>query len=268
VQRAMRSISPEPVIPHHHRTRKIKIKEEKGLQRLKVTDLEVSGKKHSDEFCCKEIKKTMSLPKSVECDELVSFCTQDGKVLLGVPLKVCEHKAYKSSSLSRSVSPLRRVTDSSATGQMVCIKLPLPQGITPEKISISVQGRELIMRCVDKAITADSTTRINVLNSVTLPENTDLAALKCVKQNGLVLITAPLLSRKLNAMHMPLAHHIDGIQQQHIFDEQDKKKKKKKKPVRDVRDVEDLMFQARSNQWPSFATNGKKLNVAARNILI
>jgi len=276
------------VIPHH-RTRTIKIKEEKGgLQRLKVSDLEVSGKKHSDQFCCKEVKKTMTLPKGVECDELVSFMTQEGKAVLGVPLKICDI-AYEHKAKSRSISPLRDVardtsactsastdsTSSSSSSKMVSIKLPLPQGITSDKIDITVAGRELIMRCVDKAITADSSTRISVLNTVTLPENTDLQELKCVKQNNVVMITAPLLShpqqqqQQLSATmpsHMP-PHIADGIQ--HIFGQADKSKKKnKKKPVRDQ-----LMPFQELGQWPFAATSDsdkkkKFSNVKARNILI
>jgi HSP20 family molecular chaperone IbpA len=77
-------------------------------------------------------------------------------------------------------------------GKQLKIRLPLPENISPEKIHVSIKDGDLIMRCEDTNVSKDEATSIHVFLRYTLPNNIDVNSLKCVKEDGHLLVTAPV----------------------------------------------------------------------------
>jgi len=243
---SMRPITQQPDEPHRYRlsldcrgfspkSLKIDLKDVKGQKVLKVCGLEESGNKNSDDFHRKELKKSFTLPKNVECNKLVSFMTPEGKLIIEMPFKRM-HEAQLASMLPHIVD--------TKTGKEMRIKLPLPEGISAEKVHVMVKDRDLIVQCEDRVITPDSLTRVHVINRVTLPENIQWSALKCVKQEDAVVVTAPL-----NDLNMPEVANVKTAKQDD----------KKKKPAQDE------PVELPIDDWPTLQQQPGKKKAKGKN---
>ncbi len=109
----------------------------------------------------------------------------------------------------------------------MALKFNIPVGIDPSQVNVTLKDRDLILRCEDKKAKDDSVTkfhyyqvRIRLKNPflilfklifhnyqkqrTTLPENTNLNALKCVSENNQISITAPLEKVKHKSRVVPI----------------------------------------------------------------
>lgn len=204
-----------------------------GQHVLRIVGLEETGKKGSDSFRRHELHRCFTLPPNIDVNKMVSFVAPDGKLIVEFPLRgkrdiniggdvrsigsltspVRQRTPVKSNmttmSPTRGFSPTRM--QSSATspyhfgsvsptrfggveGKQLKIRLPLPENIRPDKIHVSIKDGDLIMRCEDTNVSKDEATSIHVFLRYTLPNNIDVNTLKCVKEDGHLLVTAPVRS--------------------------------------------------------------------------
>jgi HSP20 family molecular chaperone IbpA len=124
------------------------------------------------------------LPETAECDKLVSFLTDDGKLIIEIPLK--ETKVQPKSDL------FPRITDTETSGKQVSMNFNVPESITPEKIQVNVKDRCLIIKAEDDEKLPEGESKLFYFKQILLPENTDFNALKCYFDNHQISITAPL----------------------------------------------------------------------------
>jgi len=68
----------------------------------------------------------------------------------------------------------------------------VPENIAPEKVSLSIKDRDLIVKAEDKVEKPDGISRFFYYKRTTLPENTKFDELKCNYDNHQLSITAPL----------------------------------------------------------------------------
>lgn len=184
-----------PVVPQKYRITvecpgynadniKTELKEQHGRHVLKVHGKEETGKKGSDDYSTKEIKKTFTLPANIEHEKMVSFMTPGGHFVIEFPLR--------ETAMTPNLGLLPQIMDVSGGGKQVQMQFPLPENIDPSKVQVSIKDRDLIMRVEDSTETPDSISRVHIFNRTTLPENTDLDAIKCVIENNQLRVTAPV----------------------------------------------------------------------------
>jgi HSP20 family molecular chaperone IbpA len=165
---------------------------------LHVAASEKSEPDANGDYFNKEFKKTYNLPIDAECDKLVSFMTNDGQLVIEMPLKP--------KGLVDDAS-FPKIVDGPNGTKQVNIKFSVPQGIAPENIDVSVKDRCLVIKAEDKKDEPDGFSRFNYYQQTTLPENTDFQNLKCNFENGQLTVTAPVDATKgLEYKKIPIEH--------------------------------------------------------------
>jgi len=167
---------------------KTELKDQKDQKVLLVHGKEEIGRKGSDDYSKKELKKTFVLPKNIEFDKMASFMTPSGMFIVEFPL--CETASTPNLGL------LPQYTETEGGNKQIKMAFPLPQNIDPSKLQVSVKDRDLIMRVEDKTETPDAFSRVHIYTRTTLPENTDFSQLKCVYGNNQLCITAPVYGQQ------------------------------------------------------------------------
>jgi HSP20 family molecular chaperone IbpA len=151
-----------------------------------------------EDFSIKEFKKTYQLPEHAETDKLVSFMTTEGQLVIEVPLKETQH---------HQISDLfPQIVDTPTGGKSVQLKFTVPENIHPEKISVSIKDRDLIVKAEDKVEKPDGISKFYYYKRTTLPENTDFTALKCNYDNHKISIDAPLNLDFKSFKKVPIEH--------------------------------------------------------------
>ncbi|CAF0836077.1 unnamed protein product [Brachionus calyciflorus] len=149
--------------------------------------LVVHGREESktgDDFSIREFKKNYQLPQNCEGDKLVSFMTSGGKLVIEVPLKETEE------SPNSDLFP--QIVEGSDGTKMVKIRFVLPKNVDPSKASVNVKDRDIVFRCEDQVEKKDKTSKFYFYKRTTLPENTEFNQMKCVQDNNLIYVEAPL----------------------------------------------------------------------------
>lgn len=162
---------------------------------LDVHALEESGKSTDKDYTKKEMKKSYTLPMDVEPDQMVSFMTPGGTMVIEFPLK------SDTPALTQALLP-------KIVGNEVQMCFQVPENIDPSKVHVSLKDRDVIMKVEDKVETPDSVSRVHIYSKTTLPENTDLNSLKCIQEGNQIKISAPITKA------LPLGGRPIPIQQQ------------------------------------------------------
>jgi HSP20 family molecular chaperone IbpA len=166
-----------------------------------VLHVEASEKSKPDangDYFNKEFKKTYNLPSNAECDQLVSFMTNDGQLVIEIPLK-------QKGLLDEASFP--KIVDGPNGTKEVNIQFKVPEGIKPENIDVNVKDRCLVIKAEDKKEAPDGFSRFNYYQKTTLPESTDLEKLKCKFENGQLSVTAPVdTTQSLEYKKIPIEH--------------------------------------------------------------
>lgn len=155
------------------------MREANNHHHLDVHALEETGKPNEKDYIKKEMKKSYTLPKDVVHDQMVSFMTPGGTMVIEFPLKT------ETTALTQALLP-------QIVGNEVKMSFQIPDNVDPSKVHISLKDRDVIMKVEDKIETPDSVSRVHIYNKTTLPENTDLNNLKCIQENNQIRITAPI----------------------------------------------------------------------------
>lgn len=155
-------------------------------------------KHEGEDFSIKEFKKTYELPKHAEVEKLVSFMTSEGQLVIEVPLK--ETHVHKNDDL------FPQIVDTANGGKAVSLKFHVPEGIHPEKISVNIKDRDLIVKAEDKVEKPDGISKFFYYKRTTLPENTDFSALKCNYDHHQLAVTAPLNLDFKPVRRVPIEH--------------------------------------------------------------
>jgi len=150
----------------------------------------VTGREESkfeNDYSVKEFKKTYNLPETAESNQLVSFMTGDGQLVIEVPLR--------ETRISPNLDLMPRIVDApEGGGKLVQMQFSIPEGIRPEKVHVNIKDRCLIVKAEDTLRKSDGVSKFHYYKKTTLPENTDFDALRCNYDNHLVSIQAPILT--------------------------------------------------------------------------
>jgi len=144
---------------------------------------EQKGKKCEPSYICKQFKRTYTLPKQVDVNKMISFVTPNGQFVVEFPLQevVC--------CLDIDMVPKIEKTPQ---GRVVSLRVPIPLNVDPAKVTLTVKGRDVILRFEDRFGTEDCVSRVYFYNRCTLPESADLNKIKCCADKHRLIITAPL----------------------------------------------------------------------------
>jgi len=213
-----------PVVPQKYRISvncagfspdniKTELKDQNNQKVLFVHAKEELGRKDSDDYSKKELRKTFILPNDIDYDKMASFMAPGGTFIVEFPIRETAGRQYGSLLPQYAETP---------EGGQIKMNFPLPQNIDPNKVQVSIKDRDLIMRVEDKTETPDAFSRVHIYTRTTLPENTDFNQLKCIYDNNQLTITAPVIqgtnwgSRNIPLEMKGLQQQISGGQQQQI----------------------------------------------------
>jgi len=157
-----------------------------GQQSLIVSASEEVSHEGED-YTRRSFKKTFLLPKNAQHEKLVSFMAPSGELIVEVPLA----PAIATES-APAASFLPQIVDAPDGGKTVQLQLQIPENVDPDKIQVSLKGRDVIVKIEDKVETPNSYSRVHIYNKSRLPENTDLNGLRCIHHNNVLRICAPL----------------------------------------------------------------------------
>jgi len=204
---SMRQRDQQPEVPRRYQIKvdcrgfepnSLKTKVEGSTQggiRLVVSGLEELGKRGTDSFTLHEIKRSFKLPSTVDTKKMVSYMTKKGVLVIEFPVKQTTKVPHHDTMQTNMKEML--------------LKLEIPQGIDKNKIHLVIMGQDLILKCEDVTVTSDSAASIHLYERIRLPENTDLASLKCVKQLDHLLVSVALLSH-----HVSRGMHVSPLQKE------------------------------------------------------
>jgi HSP20 family molecular chaperone IbpA len=159
------------------------IKTEVNGQQLTVwakEDVKLPG----GDFSVKEFKKTYELPKGAIAEQLVSFVTGHGQLVVEMPLR--ETVTHPNADL------FPKIVDAPNGGKMVSLKFRVPGSIDPTDCHVTIKDRDLIIKAEHKVERPDGSTKYYYYKRTTMPENTDFHNLKCNWHNHSMAIEAPL----------------------------------------------------------------------------
>lgn len=140
-----------------------------------------------DNYSVKELKKTYELPIDSEMDKFTSFMTPAGQLVMEVPLRGPQFPSL----LPSNNEFFPKISDDKKN---VSLEFNLPERVDPSKINVTCKDREIIIKAEDKVEKPDSQSSFSFYQRSTLPENTDLNAIKCTLNNNKLSVTAPLLA--------------------------------------------------------------------------
>ncbi|RNA19022.1 Alpha-crystallin B chain [Brachionus plicatilis] len=139
--------------------------------------------KQGEDFSVREFKKTFSLPENSEKEKMVSFMATGGRLVVEVPLKETDQ------SPNQDLFP--QIVDKNGS-KVVKMQFVLPENVDSDNASVSVKDRDLVFRVEDKIERPDKSSKFYFYKRTTLPENTEFNQLKCVRENNVIKIEAPL----------------------------------------------------------------------------
>lgn len=157
------------------------IKTEITKENKLVVNAREEVKEKNEDFSLRELKKTYDLPHEAELDKLVSFVNKNGQLVIEVPLKENQKKAEEKENLAEFIPKI------SEDGKSVSFDFRLPKHIDSNKVSITRENRDLIIRAEDEN---DSLSKHFIL-----PDNTDFDSIKCSlnEDNHVLHVNASLL---------------------------------------------------------------------------
>ena len=162
----------------------------------------------SQDYVRKELRKTYELPPNAEADKLASFVTRGGKLVIEVPLKPDERQQGRGGH-SRLNDLFPRVSEDNKS---VSVSVSLPGHVDPSKVSVTVKDRDLIVKAEDRTEDKDGVSSYAFYQRRTLPELTDLDAVRCTMDGHKLTVHAPLHQSDYvgNARHIPIERESSG----------------------------------------------------------
>jgi HSP20 family molecular chaperone IbpA len=190
------------------------IKTEVKDGKLVITGSEGSQADSQDgDFSVRQFRKSYPLPEGVEADKLVSFLTSSGKLIVEMPIKPTEEEKKAAEKPGLHASGFPQIVEGENGQKNVAIKLNLPKTIDPSKLSVTCKDRDLIVQAENVNEKGDSRSQTFYYQRTTLPENTDLNALKCMFEGGQLSITAPLhneLKQDIKTVPIEFKNNVDA----------------------------------------------------------
>jgi len=160
------------------------IKTEWNKNVLTVSGRESTKCEETGDFNVKEFKKTYTMPERAECDKMISFMTNEGQLVIEVPLRETERH--------QNLDLFPKICDSNDGGKCMKMKFTVPENIAPEHIHINIKDRCLVVKAEEKKVKPDGVSTFHYYKKTTLPENTNWDALKCSYDNHQIQVSAPL----------------------------------------------------------------------------
>lgn len=112
----------------------------------------------------------------------------------------------KETHLHQNVDLFPKIVDKPGGGKEVTLGFQVPENIHPEKVSVSVKDRDLIVKAEDKLEKPDGVSKFYYYKRTTMPENTDFNHLKCHWDNHRISINAPLNLEHKPHRKIPIEH--------------------------------------------------------------
>jgi len=123
------------------------------------------------DFCCKEFKKTYTMPDNVECEKMVCFYTTEGMLVMEWPLK--------ETTKHTNMDLFPKIVEEKDGSKFMEMKFAVPENIKPAHIHVTIKDRCLIVKAEEKKIKFDGVSKFFYYKKTTLPENCDFDMLKC-----------------------------------------------------------------------------------------
>ncbi|KAL7678153.1 hypothetical protein ACOME3_004381 [Neoechinorhynchus agilis] len=177
---------------------------------IKDNKLVVHAKRHQQsertgDFDTREFQKSFDLPKNVVNEQLTSFVTAGGVLVVEIPLKVEEREASGDASAishrAPSIFDFDEFFKSNFSPQVIEVhpgkkKIEMNVDVSafkPDNVHISLKDNELIVKAeqMQKNQSEKEVSRTFYYKQVTLPPGTDTKNLKTQFDNGKVYIEAP-----------------------------------------------------------------------------
>lgn len=158
---------------------------------------EIKNKGPDEDYNIREFRRTFKLPTNVNTNELVSFMTSNGTLVIEIPYKTEEEE-------ERECLP-QLVEDEEKKGQKcVTMNISLPENIDPNKVKVTCKDRDVIVQAEDKQETEDVLSRVFFYRRFTLPENTNFKELKCFLDNKKLTVKAPVEFQQRGDRDIPI----------------------------------------------------------------
>jgi HSP20 family molecular chaperone IbpA len=169
---------------------------------------------NDDDYSIKEFRKSHQLPPSDQLDleKMSSRMNENGQFIVEIPYKQKSEAAIMTkkslspstttvTTASRATAAFPTIVENEKGEKSVLVQMKLPtttDQIDPTRINVICKDRDVIVR-MDNACETESTfSKFYFYQRITLPEKTDLKALKCFYENDQLKITAPLLKQQLH----------------------------------------------------------------------
>ena len=144
------------------------------------------------DYSMKEFRKTYNLPANIDGDKLTRFMTNNGKLVVEIPLKETTKEEEAQVEKANKNVGFPRIVENEKGEKSVSVKLELPKSIDPSKISVTCKDHDLIVKAESVEEKDDSYYKTYFYKRMTLPDETNLEALKCICEDNQLTITAPV----------------------------------------------------------------------------
>jgi HSP20 family molecular chaperone IbpA len=149
-----------------------------------------------DDFSHRRFRRTFKLPADLATDQLVSFVTSNGHLVIEIPFKESAQAAKRAVNDNNDFL-LPRIVDEGENGKKsVLMNMAIPEGLDPSKIKVTCKDRDVIVQAEDtkeQGKDGDSSySQTYYYRRCTLPQNADFNSLKCEFDNGRLSVKAPL----------------------------------------------------------------------------
>jgi len=131
-------------------------------------------------------RRSFTLPRTVDCNKMVKYLTPNGELVIEFPL-------LEVPTCCKDPTLVPRVVNCNGN-KVVSLKVPIPEMVSPAKLQVCLNQRELILR-FENRIVPGMVSRVYCYTKVTLPPNANLNAIKCkLAKKRLLTICAPVIT--------------------------------------------------------------------------
>ena len=139
------------------------------------------AKKGADDYSFKEFKRTFELPSNILVEQMVSFLTTEGMLVVEFPFKEVKEKKFLYPKIVESEG-LKHVE----------LQVGIPENVDPSKVTVTCKDNDVIVRADYRVQKPDGFSGIHYLRRSTFPQNTNWDSLKCVINQHNLQISAEL----------------------------------------------------------------------------
>jgi HSP20 family molecular chaperone IbpA len=218
---------------------------------------EIKNKGPEEDYNTREFRRTFKLPSNVNSDELVSFMTSNGTLVIEIP--------YKTEEAERESLLPQLVDDEEKEGHK-CVKMSisLPENINTDNVKVTCKDRDVIVQAEDKQDTEDKFSRVFFYRRFTLPENTNFKELKCSLDNNKLTVKAPVEFQQRADRDIPIQRKEAIKQETTERAEETEETEKEKKKLGTQREEEESEQQQTMTETPESQEPQKEPKEAER----